>query len=44
MLPVQLDPLLLRIHLVSLVINKVAPVNHPEVEINIDLELLSLGQ
>ena len=43
MLSEQFDSLLLNVNLISLIVDKVTSVNHPEVEIDIDLKLLSLG-
>ena len=42
-LPKELDPLVLRVNLVPLVVDKVASVDHPEVEVDVDLELLAPG-
>lgn len=43
MLTVQFDPLFLSVDLVPLVVDKVSAVYHPEVKVDVDLELLAPG-
>ena len=41
MLSVKLNPLILSVNLISLIVNDISSIYHPEVEINVDFELLS---